>query len=259
VGLLRFFVRELCFSYVFLYPFSYTDGGSYTLNCVQRFFLLDYKPLVPMLLWEGIDMTRKLLLSVIGSFWSRKSAMCIVTALLISFFFLILHTIYKPYRVNVLNQVQTVALTVLTLLYLVGFMLKANTVEQSDQEDLGLVMVAIVVSLIMAVIAYLVFEVRAVMQWIHTVRYARAAMKPKAVFDPALQDHVIDVTDLEMRAVLGQGSERVVRKAIYANTEVAVKELLHIQSSSSSIPVEELLHEAQLEAQVLQQLSHPVG
>ena len=65
-------------------------------------------------------MIRKLLLSVIGSFWSTKSTMCIVTAFLISAFFLVLHTTYFPFKAHVLNRVQTIALATLTLLYFIG-------------------------------------------------------------------------------------------------------------------------------------------
>ena len=51
-----------------------------------RFLLHDYKSFAPVLMWEGIEMIRKLLLSVVGSFWSTKSTMSIVTAFLISAF-----------------------------------------------------------------------------------------------------------------------------------------------------------------------------
>jgi hypothetical protein len=95
-----------------------------------RFLLQDYKSCVPMLLWEGeyvynvfslsfplfvclanckllhrpsflttgIEMIRKLLLSVVGSFWSTKSTMCVVTACLISVSFLCLHINYQPFK-----------------------------------------------------------------------------------------------------------------------------------------------------------------
>jgi hypothetical protein len=110
-----------------------------------RFLLLDYKSFAPVLMWEvrkqeflaplcfvralkcvrfsavqGIEMIRKLLLSVIGSFWSTKSTMCIVTAFLISAFFLCAHLKYRPFKASVLDRVQTLALTMLTLLYFIG-------------------------------------------------------------------------------------------------------------------------------------------
>jgi hypothetical protein len=85
-----------------------------------RFLLLDYKSFAPVLMWESIEMSRKLLLSVVGSFWSTKSTMCIVTACLISVFFLCTHLAYFPFKASVLNCMQTLALTMLTLLYFIG-------------------------------------------------------------------------------------------------------------------------------------------
>ena len=65
-------------------------------------------------------MIRKLLLSVIGSFWSTKSTMCVVTAFLISAFFLCTHLKYRPFKNDVLDRMQTLALMMLTLLYFIG-------------------------------------------------------------------------------------------------------------------------------------------
>ena len=49
----------------------------------------DYKPHCAY--WEAVEMGRKLLLSVVASFWSTKSTMCVATAFLISATFLVLH------------------------------------------------------------------------------------------------------------------------------------------------------------------------
>eukprot|EP00935_MAST-01C_sp_MAST-1C-sp1_P001305 g1305.t1 len=62
-----------------------------------RFLLEDYKPAAPAMLWESVEMLRKLLLCVIGAFWSTKSIMCIATALLISAGFHLLHQTYQPF------------------------------------------------------------------------------------------------------------------------------------------------------------------
>ena len=63
----------------------------------------DYKPDQPMALWEALEMARKLLLSVIGAFWSTQSTMCVATALLISLCFQLLQSHYSPFKVNSLN------------------------------------------------------------------------------------------------------------------------------------------------------------
>ena len=110
-----------------------------------RFLLHDYKSFAPVLMWEvrkqvflallclvcalkcgrfwavqGIEMIRKLLLSVVGSFWSTKSTMCIAVALLISALFLCVQLKYRPFKDDVLDRMQTLALTMLTLLYFIG-------------------------------------------------------------------------------------------------------------------------------------------
>jgi hypothetical protein len=69
---------------------------------------------------QGIEMVRKLLLSVIGSFWSTKSTMSIAVALLISALFLCVHLKYRPFKNDMLDRIQTLSLTILTLLYYIG-------------------------------------------------------------------------------------------------------------------------------------------
>jgi hypothetical protein len=121
---------------------------------------------------QGIEMIRKLLLSVIGSFWSTKSTMCIVTACLISAFFLYTHVVYYPFKAKVLNRVQTLALTILTLLYFIGLLLKTETVEKSDRKDLGILMVLLLVGVIMSAVGTAVLEVCTARRWIGTVTHA---------------------------------------------------------------------------------------
>ena len=41
----------------------------------------DYKLLMPAVLWEFVEILRKLFLSVIGSFWSSKSPMALATGI----------------------------------------------------------------------------------------------------------------------------------------------------------------------------------
>jgi hypothetical protein len=130
-----------------------------------RFLLYDYKSFVPALLWEGIEMVRKLLLTVVGSFWSTKSTMCIVTAFLISASFLCLHMSYQPFDSCKLNRMQTLALVVLTLLYFMGVLLKTQTVEEGDREDLGVVMVALLVSVFVSVVTMVLLETHWAIQW----------------------------------------------------------------------------------------------
>jgi hypothetical protein len=82
-----------------------------------RFLCDDFKPLAPMVMWEWVELVRKLLLSVVGSFWTTKSATCVAVALLISSFYLAIHLSYQPYRCPSVNRLQTLALTALSLMY----------------------------------------------------------------------------------------------------------------------------------------------
>jgi hypothetical protein len=137
-----------------------------------RFLLHDYKSFAPVLMWEGIEMIRKLLLSVVGSFWSTKSTMCIAVALLISAFFLCAHLKYRPFKNDALDRIQTMALTMLTLLYFIGVMLKTETVEESDREDLGVLMVLLLVSVIMSAVGTAVLEMCTARRWLGKVSHA---------------------------------------------------------------------------------------
>jgi serine/threonine protein kinase len=231
-----------------------------------RFLLHDYRPLVPSLLWEYVEIVRKLLLSVIGAFWSTQSTMAIATALFISIFFLVLHAHVWPYRSFVLNCVQTLALSILTLLYFIGLLLNTDSVEQQDQQDLGVLMVAMFAAVFVSVLMTVLLELRAVMEWmkeIKEIKYATAAVEQEPEYDPSLKDYIIDPKLLQLGAILGKGAEGVVRKAIYEGTEVAVKienvlpEGAVQMSLDGGSTVREMLENAQTEAQMLCPLRHP--
>jgi hypothetical protein len=155
------------------------------------FLMDDFKLAMPMLCWEGVEMIRKLLLSVLGAFWSTKSTMCIATALLISSTFLVAHFHLSPYRSTALNRLQSLALTVLTLLYFIGLLLKTESVEESDREDLGVLMVLLVATTLVTTVAMVISEVIAVMRWTWEINYAIAAVKQDPMYNPALEGHII--------------------------------------------------------------------
>jgi serine/threonine protein kinase len=222
---------------------------------VLGFLADDFKAAMPALLWEGVEMIRKLLLSVMGTFWSSQSTMCIATALLVSSIFLVLHHHFQPYKSTALNRMQSLALTVLTLFYFVGILFKTESIEASDQEDLGVLMALLMFLTLTAVVLTVVSEVRAVMQWAHEIKYARAKTEENQDFNASLKDHIIAVDELTMGIVLGQGAEGMVRKATYAGTKVAVK--ITSLSMICTRPLNEQLQEAQAEAQMLQPLRHP--
>ena len=117
-------------------------------------------------------MIRKLLLSVMGAFWSSQSTICIATALLVSSIFLVLHFFFQPYKSTALNRMQSLSLTVLTLFYYCGLLLKTESIEASDQEDLGVLMVVLLVSIFVSAISIVASEVRAVAQWVRPIWHA---------------------------------------------------------------------------------------
>jgi hypothetical protein len=175
--------------------------------------------------------------------------------MLLSIAFYGLHCHYMPFKSTACNRLQTLCLSVLTIIYFLGVLLKTESVEQSDRENLGVLMVLLMVSIFLAFIGFVYMEVRAMRTWMKEVEYAAAKVSETPMYNPDLHDHIIAVDDIKLGKMLGQGAEGMVRKASYQGMEVAVK----IQSVSeySAIPIMELLQEAQAEAQVLLPLRHP--
>ena len=100
----------------------------------------DYKP--EFWYWEVYDLSRKLLLSVIGSFWSTKTTVCVAVATLISTVSLVLHALYQPHTQQhaLCNRAQTVMLSVLSCFYFIGTLLKTEELEPRDAHALAAIM-----------------------------------------------------------------------------------------------------------------------
>ena len=98
-------------------------------------------------------MVRKLILSIVGAFFSSKSVMVIGTALLISVFFQILHSLYYPFKSKKYNRMQQICLTVLNLFYMSGLLLKTAAVTSEDSDDIGILLVTLLVFAVLAVLA----------------------------------------------------------------------------------------------------------
>jgi hypothetical protein len=90
------------------------------------FLMQDYRSEMPALLWEGVEMVRKLLLSTISVFFPDKSIVCVATALLISTVFFSLQNVYAPYKTKAGNRLQSISLVVLNLAYFAGVLLKVG-------------------------------------------------------------------------------------------------------------------------------------
>ena len=98
------------------------------------FLMDDYKDTAPAVLWESVEMLRKLLLCVISAFWSTKSVMCVATALLIAVSFQLLHEHYLPYKSLACNRLQSASLAIMSLIYFIGVLLKSQSIDSADQE-----------------------------------------------------------------------------------------------------------------------------
>ena len=97
-------------------------------------------------------MVRKLILSIVGAFFSSKSVMVIGTALLISVFFQILHSLYYPFKSKKYNRMQQICLTVLNLFYMSGLLLKTAAVTAEDSDDIGILLVTLLAFALLAVL-----------------------------------------------------------------------------------------------------------
>ena len=104
-----------------------------------------HKPTAPAVLWESVEMLRKLLLCIIGAFWSSKSTMAVATALFISVLFQMLHEHFQPFKSLACNRLQSASLAITSLIYFVGVLLKTQTVDSADEDSVGGLMVTVVV------------------------------------------------------------------------------------------------------------------
>jgi hypothetical protein len=224
----------------------------------------DYKVIEPSWLhatqvWESVEIVRKLSLSVVSAFFSTKSTMCIATALLISSGFLVVHCHFYAWKKPTWNRLQTLSLTILTLMYFCGLLIKTQHLEEDAEQhkSIGSFLVFLVLVMFATVLGAMAHQIVAVVRWTKELKYVEAQVEEDPSFDPSLHDHIISPSELKMGRVLGEGAEGTVRLAHYAGVEVAVK--ITRVSAYNGVGLEELLKEAQLEAQTLQPLRHPVG
>jgi hypothetical protein len=115
VALPAFLFRKL-----WTYRFKLKRGHKQVGDLRYGFLLDDYKLNLPCMLWESAEMVRKLLLSVVGAFFSSKSVLCVTCGMLISLCGLLAHVHYYPFKSLSCNRLQSLSLSVLTFIYLVG-------------------------------------------------------------------------------------------------------------------------------------------
>eukprot|EP00935_MAST-01C_sp_MAST-1C-sp1_P001397 g1397.t1 len=212
----------------------------------------DYHP--SFYFWEVLEMLRKLLLSVIGAFWSTKSTMCVATAFLVSTVFLAIHLGWHAFKSPYLRRLQTISLTVLSLCYFVGILLKTRSIESNDSDALDVMMVLLLVSIFALTLGAFALQYRAFRRWKRDILTVKESEDEWGI-GAKLKDVSIDPSALELGKELGQGAEGRVCKATYVGSEVAVK--VAEVSMCSLLSIKELLEEAFVEAGNMKELRHP--
>jgi serine/threonine protein kinase len=176
----------------------------------------------------------------------------VAAALFIAVFFLVLHTIYLPYKSGTCNKLQFLSLSVICVIYYVGLLLKTDSMDSTTSDDLGGFLVFLLVFVLLLVLYEVGLEIWALRHWMHSVRYETDI---ELKLDPSLSGHIIDQKELQLGKILGQGAEGVVQQASYGGTQVAVK--VHDCSPHGPVPLADQIKDAQLEAQRLLPLRHP--
>jgi hypothetical protein len=143
-------------------------------------------------------MIRKLLLSVVGAFFSSKSVLCVTCGMLISLCGLLAHVHYYPFKSLTCNRLQSLSLSVLTFIYLVGILLKTDSMQHQDGDNLGKLLVSLLATVFAAAFGTIVLTVWTAVRWIRQIKYAKAAIEAEPAFDPALTEHMIDVSLLKL-------------------------------------------------------------
>jgi hypothetical protein len=68
--------------------------------------------------------------------------------LFLSAAFQLAHALYYPFKRTSANRLQQLCLSTLTLIYFLGVLLKTHAVEDQDAEDLGVLMVVLLLGLV---------------------------------------------------------------------------------------------------------------
>jgi hypothetical protein len=154
-------------------------------------------------------------------------------------------------------------------------LLKTHTLFEEDAENVGTLMLLLVITVFASLVAALVMEVHELGKWKQEIKHAKEEMDCTDEFDPALRMYVIDYHDIKLDKVihytlytydpyalflyspvqeLGRGAEGVVRKGSYDGKAVAVK--ITVLSKMTVHLMVEILAEAQSEAKIMVQLIH---
>ena len=93
----------------------------------------DYKETGYLIMWEFVEMVRKLLLSLVGVFFPEKGPVSIAVALLLSVFFWLLQENNQPFRSPTCNNLQRLCMGVLSLLYFFGLIITIDAPDAASK------------------------------------------------------------------------------------------------------------------------------
>jgi hypothetical protein len=144
----------------------------------------DYKTQMPMVVWEGVEMIRKLVLSCIACLWSSKTVTCIASAFLLSTIFLLAHALYYPFKREGVNRLQMLCLLTLQLIYFLGVLMKAQALEAKDAEDLGVLLVVLLALLFLLFAGAVAFGLWHVISGMRKANSAANCMQKLPLQDP---------------------------------------------------------------------------
>ncbi len=220
------------------------------------FLLDDYVLKLPCFMWETEEMGRKLILSVVGNFWSDKSVMSIGTALIISLVFQLLHTHYKPFKSPACNRLQQICMSVDNAVYIVGLLVKTQATGETEERDLGVLLVGLLVTTVVAVSTAVVLEIRELLRAMTRTRRLTALLRKLPQQDPpdgssAFYDIQIPVEENNMGNVfkpktpealagISNDSKLAVVRQLSEENEQLLEAFLYRVSHASMIPLQQV-------------------
>ena len=107
-----------------------------------------------------------------------------LSALLISVAFLVIHSLYEPFRERACNRLQSLLMQCLTLLYFAGLLIKVSVVEEADEHALGKLLVTVLGLMVSSIFGAMVVSVRSMVVNVRTARHIGTALKALSQQDP---------------------------------------------------------------------------
>jgi len=132
------------------------DSRDYNLG----FLVDDFKKNRVSMMWEFVEIIRKLSLSLVGVCFPDKGPISIACALLLSVTFWLLHEHNQPFCLYSCNISQSVCMAVLSALYFCGLLIRINTLNEAQENQIGNLLIAILALAGGLVLALMIYQGR---------------------------------------------------------------------------------------------------